>query len=734
MRGPDENSMAAGIFSGGSMALRHLADRDRASDWAADPARSRLCWYLDEESGKAFFVLSQAGRFADLCYDHGRLLGPEIGRGVFPEILDTIDVDTDAESDALDIVYRALFARIIDDLFPATSGEFQDGVGALARGAREGGLAAGYGFEEVKRACVAIDAGNISTGFTRRLEKWGAADFDLAGALGYLVEAVSRYPGIDPNPAGRDRAASLAALSAQAARRRLGMGCTGFALAPGEADGGRGLHARTFDGAFFAWNAVPGLFVIDERGTDPRAKHRYAAVGTAGLVYPGGISGLNDAGLACSLHQMSTTTYATGAPGGEWEIAPFLQQRILREAGDLDAAIRICRETRHFGSWAILVSDARAGRSVRIEINGRAEEDGGPRIRDSARAPAQVQTNHFREPGMVERFDHFADAHFTKSPGKWLETRARLARVEGRLETLLGIGPFATTDAIDLLADHGDAFLPGQAVRPFGRTVCKAYGLMSSIARTDPDRTRAADEMWFTIGDPDGRPGPHSACVGFAIDWEGREARPVTDAPVRRARTIPEDLRDALAAYVQGFRAYARPRDAAGGYLGREPRPAERAAILREALGHLDAAVRRAEDATGEPALVFRYVRARLLHRLGAIEPARFGDAKRDWDILLGLADRTGAAPPGGWPVPMHGYERALILVYAAASESALGNRDAADRLARQGEALLGEVSEALFPDGDPHPGLSEFSSLAWETYHNAAAPEGPEIDFVTIE
>ena len=37
--------------------------------------------------GKPFLVLRQRGGFADICYDHGRLLAPEIDRGPLPEII-----------------------------------------------------------------------------------------------------------------------------------------------------------------------------------------------------------------------------------------------------------------------------------------------------------------------------------------------------------------------------------------------------------------------------------------------------------------------------------------------------------------------------------------------------------------------------------------------------------------------------------------------------------------------
>jgi len=41
-------------------------------------------------AGQPFFVLKQRGRFADIAYDHARLLAREMEAGAFPEIVATI--------------------------------------------------------------------------------------------------------------------------------------------------------------------------------------------------------------------------------------------------------------------------------------------------------------------------------------------------------------------------------------------------------------------------------------------------------------------------------------------------------------------------------------------------------------------------------------------------------------------------------------------------------------------
>ena len=448
------------------------------------------------------------------------------------------------------------------------------------------------------------------------------------------------------------------------------------------------------------------------------------AVGTAGLIYSGGISGMNDAGLACSIHQMSTTTYSLGG-GGQHEIAPYVQQRILREASSLDQAIALVRSVKHFASWAILVSDAKSGRSVRIEINGHGgARRGKPEVSVTVPEDSAVQTNHFETPGMEERFDHFGDAHFTKSVGKWLETRARAASTRKRLNLLAQTGQLGTTEAIQLLSAHDDAELEGafrgqDTRRAFGRCVVKAYGLMASIARADPDRSRANDEIWFTLGDR--LPGPHAKFAGFRIDWDALDMVPVADDPVRSAQTVGRKMDEALTHYVEGFRTLARPR-IGGRFLGRSPTEAESKGLRDTSIGHVSLALELAEDQRGEPDVTFRYIRARLRHDNG-----HYDAASSDWAVLCQIADSSTPA------VPVHDYERALILISAAATAKALRKRDEVGTLLDAGELWLDRM-KGRFASGQPHPGIAKWKGVVFRLREHRDDVDLPDIDFVTVE
>src|SRR3546814_16380357 len=78
---------------------------------------------------------------------------------------------------------------------------------------------------------------------------------------------------------------------------RIDFACTGFAVPAGLGKDGRHLHARNLDADLYNWNTAPVLSLLDETA-DHLGWHKYAAFGTAGLLYPGGVSGPNELGRA----------------------------------------------------------------------------------------------------------------------------------------------------------------------------------------------------------------------------------------------------------------------------------------------------------------------------------------------------------------------------------------------------------------------------------------------------
>ena len=713
--------------------LRHIENRPLPADCRAD---SRLeVW---EANGKPFFVLAQKGRFADICYDHGRLLAQELEDGVFPEILATIAHDVDADRSVEpgfgDRILGAFFNRLSSDVLRSTSDEFRRGVEALERGYFTGLDNALFDGTAVAHACVAIDTGNVATGFdhVRQFRRFSTRygywrNYVLSARMMNRWGRPYGAAATDPVHDDVELEAWLDAAPGAGGRRRAGMGCTGFWAAPGLTPDGLGLHARNFDGAFFSWNRHPVLSLIDETPTNSTWQ-RYAAVGTAGLIYPGGISGMNEAGLAVSLHQMSTVNFTVGDGSGDFDLAPYVQQRILREARNLDEAVDIARDRKHFAAWAILVSHAPSGQAVRIELSG-SEDDEGDQVQQVEAGPQadrMVQTNHFLSDALKERHHFFEDAHFTKTVGKWTETRARFVTTEAKLAEAIDRNALNTERAIAMLADHADGALGGER-RSFGRTICKAYSLMSSIARAHPGRASGQDELWFALGES--LPGPHSTLVGFKIDWPSLSAKA---AGVHKTETVPPEFLAAMQAYIDAFAAYERPRQPDGSYFRRRPTAREMQSIRQVALAALDRAVTTAEDSgIQEPA--FRYIRARLAHEAALAHPevdkqARLEEAARDWAKLRGWA-ADGA-------VAMTDWERALIYILSAATEMAREQRADVDPgdLLQKGRALLEKVAKDNFAPDAPHQDIKTWRKVAAAIDSDGADAELPEIDFVTVE
>jgi len=720
------------------MSLRHVETRPTPPDCRAD---SKLdLWDAD---GRRFFVLAQRGTFPDVCYDHGRLLAHELERGVFPEILATIadDVDPSAalEGGFLDQLLGAFFNRLSRDVLGSCSDDFRGGVEALAQGYAAGVPQPAFDAEAVRHACVAIDTGNVATGFTRINEEMsGSAAYSYW--RNYATEAWTSSEAGRSYPDATGRAHDDVPIDdwlRRGLRQRAGMGCTGFWAAPGLTADGPSLHARNFDGAFFQWNDYPVLSVIDERDSDA-GYLRYAAVGTAGLIYPGGINGMNEAGIAVSLHQMSTVNFTTGDHSGRYDVAPYVQQRILREARTLDEAVAIARARRHFASWTILVSHAPSGRALRIEMNGRERTgDAGAKVfgdtyeatvRAGEPSDRMVQTNHFLAHALRERHDFFGDAHFTKTVGKWIETRARMATAEAHLDAAVDAGTLDTPGALALLANHDD-HAAGGARRSFGRTICKAYSLVSGVMRASPDRTAPADQIWFTVGADDrATPGPHTTLAGFALDWDGLTA---TALGTHRADTVTDAELWAMRHYVAAFTSHDRPRQPDGSLFRRKPTDAEMQTLRKLALESLDRAVAVADDAgLSDPA--FRYVRARVRHdaALAAAGPERADLLQRaadDWAALRTLADAAGTS--------VTDWERTLIHLLSAATETARGRLASSeiDALVRTGRDRLERVARERFGDGREHRDIESWRAIA-AALADGDAPQLPGIDFVTVE
>lgn len=672
--------------------------------------------------GKALYILKQRGSLPDMAYDQGRLLAKEIQNGAFPEIISSIARGTDLGDPMKSAAAGVLFRTLRNCVASSISDEFRSAIDSLAEGYRDALRWPRFTQEQVTDAVVAIEVENLADGIARRFQspspvaKGKAAaevvEMFLAGAsqddLRRILTMAAEGADIQSMLHG-----ALARMSHP--RHRSGFACTGFSVPSRAADDGRHLHARNLDADLYSWNDSPVLYLMDETA-DRAGRHKYVAFGTAGLLYPGGISGINDAGIAASLHQLSTTRYRLKFDKGRADIAPFVQQRILREASSLGDAVEIARSRQAFGAWVIFCSDAKSGQSRRIEFNGQ-DMRVGP-----VSSSAMAQTNHFVHPDLVERLFDENDAHFTPSFGKWLETRSRMAMVEEALAHGTSQTRIDLNWAIDLLASGRDGALLSVVKahnldadacgveRAFGRVPRKVYGQLSTIVRGDPQRRPGGDEAWMTVGDR--LPGCQSFHVGWQIDWDVLDVRPVARDPVRRTsqyvRSGRANWERSLELYLAARVATVRPRDSKGGLLMRASNDAERRANYRKAERLLsDAIGLAAKDGVVE--VPYHYMRARIRHWLG-----QYRSARKDWDLLRDIWAWQSRRPriKAHWPVKapryrpiMHDYEAALALALAAVTEDRI-RRNAAwagrDKQLRAARRLFLRVKAASFGAGKP--------------------------------
>lgn len=706
-------------------------------------------------NGKPFFILKQRGAIQDMTHDHGHLLAEEIDTGVFPEVIATIARGVDMESSLERRIAAAIYRTYTDRVLDNVSDEFRAAANGLAEGSSAGSARPRFSRQDVLDASVAIEVGNLVDGLARLIEiPWArvgaifeAAVLSLPALLGDDEAHAYLSRARDDTEVRQTLARTLKRMAAP--DNRVDFACTAFCVPWGFTRNRLHLHARNLDADLYHWNKAPVLFLIDETPSHPHA-HKYVAFGTAGLIYPGGISGLNDSGLSVSSHQMSTTQLTSGFLFGKGDIGPYLQQRILRDAANVEEAIGIATENKHFAAWTIFCSEAKTGLSARIEINGE-------KVRVTRIAGNPVpQTNHFIHEDFVEQQFDEDDAHFTPTFGKWLETRARFESTQAALNAARNQQIIDVDWAIDhlvaskdwfvseLLKEKGLSTAEPAGDRAYGRVPRKVYGQLSSIVCADPQRRAGYDEAWVTLGDR--QPGPQGSFVGFNINWDDFELATVADEPVRRTsayvRSGREHWEQSLERYVWSRMTLTRPRNAAGQLIHRAQSDEERDQGLDRAASLLDSAIELAA-ADGIVEVPYHYMRARLRHERG-----QYAAAKTDWDLLRDIWALQNGQPrlevdspvvqPRYQPVLL-AYEAGLVSILSTVTEDKLhGSLDWPGRQARidEGHMLFTQVKERFFGDKGPaHFDLERWLKRIEKMRQKGAAEvDWPEPNFITAE
>ena len=132
--------------------------------------------------------------------------------------------------------------------------------------------------------------------------------------------------------------------------------CSSFAAWGSATADGRLIHVRNLD-----WNIQAGiqrfavLFVVQ-----PAGKHAFVSAGWAGFI--GVLTGVNDAQL--SVGQIGAETTDASFQG---EPMTFLMRRVLEEAGTLEEAAAVVRNSTRTVGVNYVFADAKAGRAIILE-------------------------------------------------------------------------------------------------------------------------------------------------------------------------------------------------------------------------------------------------------------------------------------------------------------------------------------------------------------------------------
>ncbi len=439
------------------------------------------CHVKTEKGLKNFHVLKLNGSFQEISHDHFYLMAPEVSTGVVAGVLERLNGASESVTGFKRQILGQLLECFSKNLTNSVTIEFLEGLQESAKGYfyryQELGLEPVFTVEDIILAGLSTEMGNLFDGIKERFEsdKLGAAN-EVLNQCGINVPAVV-LTGI---------LGSILVLGP-----KFKGGCLGFVVPKEMSESELGLiHARNFDSDFIRfWNHHPVLVLVEEPG-----HLKYMATGSAGVIFPAGISGVNEAGISVSLHQMSTTKVNLSIQDRNGFIAPFLQQVVLREARSIDEAINIVKNAGRFASWTILISDAKTGESASIEFSGE-------RVQVSQREKQKPlgQTNHFLGSQMQDQFFYY-------SVPKFFETHSRMEVISKAFYQMKT--PVHLEWAIDQLASHEDYYA---GLKSFGRTAVKAYNVMSTISLPEKN------QMWFTVGEKN--PAAHSTFVGVQVDW-----------------------------------------------------------------------------------------------------------------------------------------------------------------------------------------------------------------------
>ncbi len=609
---------------------------------------------------KTFYLLKLREDFAHSAYAHGYLMAEEIQNGVLDEIKRRITDDLKTGSLVAQKLKNEMFSCFLSRMKRSVDPEFRRAVHLFSLGYSQKmtrlGKKSEHTEEDFLMATLATDLSIAAEGIGKKMgDDPLRAIRELIGDCGLRISA--------------DIAAEAIEVISKIGKT-IKFGCLGFVVPSSSTRDGALIHGRNLDADLVeTWNKYPTLFLVDEPG-----HIKYVGAGTAGILYTGGVTAMNEYGITSTLHEMSSTQYETKFPDRKGITAPYLQTRIAREAQSLDEAIEIIKDAKHFGAWTAFISDARTNEVASVEFSAKRME-----VARRLQNQSMGQTNHFLGKTMQ-------DQGFTYNFNKLLESQSRLAVINESI--LSDKGSIDVDWAIEHLAGHEDSY---EGFRSFGRTATKAYTVMSTIAI--PSR----NEFWLSLGDR--HPASHSEFLGFEIDFETLTAYPIDQKRVHLYDDIPH--------WENSLQSYS---DAKLAVDHKYP---------SQAIFHLTKAISQAKR-DGIDELPYYFMRARVFHSLKL-----YDKAAKDWEFLWEQR------------INLHPYGQALIAAYSVATTDEIHRNKKTDRLAwkkeRKDRLEFSETVIHWLYEKTKHFDLSKKLKVIRDLKKSKKVSL-PKMDFVTVE
>lgn len=278
--------------------------------------------------------------------------------------------------------------------------------------------------------------------------------------------------------------------------------CTGVTAPKSITSTGDHYHIRNLEQTTMinTWNKHPVIFFMNEKDGNKKY-YKYVAYGTAGLNFPGGISGVNEKGLSVSLHQFHPTVFDYYYKNKDAELTPYLQQRILRECATIEEAERLINKTKILTPWTIFVSDEKTGISASFEVTPK----GSQIVRKLSRT-GMAQTNIFFAKENQDRHHHSRYNQFIENLSRFKVADEAINQNKGKINLDF---------MINLSSSRRDWF-ESNLQHAFGRSVGRVSNIMTTLSIPRPSTHSA--EAWVTIADQ--LPPASGYFGGFNFDFE----------------------------------------------------------------------------------------------------------------------------------------------------------------------------------------------------------------------